>query len=56
LKSLDWKSLVVAGLFGAALVAIAFSDEPEISLVSAAATGFLIGAGVQAGVRIVGVS
>jgi len=50
----ELKPLLVAALIGAGLSALLFSDEGNI--VSFAAAGLVIGAGVQIGVRAFGVS
>ena len=62
MKPLDWESTIIAGVIGAILfVVIAFffsmflSDDDN-SVLPMALAGFVIGAGVQTGVRLTGVS
>lgn len=63
MKPLDLSSTLVAGLFGAVLLIAAmtifacFTDEDRgTSFVPLLIAGFVVGAGVQAGVRLTGVS
>jgi hypothetical protein len=62
LKKLDFISILVAAVFGAALVAVVISllneNSPDTNptLTQLALAGLLVGAGVQTGVRLTGVS
>jgi hypothetical protein len=64
MKALDLKSVIVAGVIGAALLSlVTLYVGPEGTgttfagnAVPTLATGFAIGAGVQVGVRMLGVS
>jgi hypothetical protein len=61
MREIDLKSVLVAGAIGATLMIIwgfLIAEPPPAtsSVTSAAGTGFVIGAGVQVGVRLLGVS
>lgn len=61
MKPIDLESVIAAGMIGATLMILYgfLMNEPApatSSIGSSAATGFAIGAGVQIGVRLLGVS
>lgn len=62
MKKLDFVSVLVAAVFGAALVAVVISllneNSPDTNptLTQLALAGLIVGAGVQTGVRLTGVS
>jgi ABC-type Fe3+-siderophore transport system permease subunit len=62
MKKLDFISILVAAMFGAALVAVVISllneNSPDSNptLTTLALAGLVVGAGVQTGVRLTGVS
>jgi hypothetical protein len=58
MRLLDWKSTLVAGLIGAVLLILVdqvIGDESNAT-VTVGVAGFAVGAGVQVGVRLIGVS
>ena len=55
-KSLDVTSSLVAGTIGAALLAIFAYFSDDIPVATAALVGFVVGIGIQSGVRLTGVS
>jgi hypothetical protein len=57
-RDFDLKSLVIAGVIGAALLWAyeEFSSEPKIPTSEALGMGFVVGAGVQFALRVSGVS
>jgi hypothetical protein len=57
-RGLDFKSTIVAGLLGAVLLMLVdqVMGAEENSIVVVGVAGFLVGAGVQTGVRLIGVS
>ena len=58
MREIDLKSVLVAGSIGAVLmiIATAFENDGKLTTGEAAGMGFVVGIGVQIGVRILGVS
>lgn len=60
MESIDFKSTIVAGLLGAVVLTVISMfvvDTPDTgTFATTALTGFVVGAGVQIGVRLTGVS